>query len=310
MLREKIESSFKDTEECTPFAVPNNSVFDSQLSAWNKLSVLPVRRSNPLNGLLSTEDEFVGLFGTEDGRQFWTEARDSRYERRRAPNRTLYSYAEFEDFFRDNGSMWNRCRYDGFEEKRADVDGNYYTMAEFDTHYKDNGLMWSRALIQYGIATVVPTSCVYLLVAENGTNYIGSTVDLKRRIRQHTGVRNGGAMLTAKHDGWSLALYICGFDGYATARQFEMQWQNPETSFVLTPMQRSTPRKPLHLRKLEENLAVLKDMLTYYNRWCGNGHYLGRYRIVFGTETNHEMHLRPLDETELRLVDLAIYPDS
>jgi len=58
-------------------------------------------------------------------------------------------------------------------------------------------------------------SFVYLLVSTNGNTYVGATVDLERRLRQHNKEIKGGAhatgMKVAKGETWERAGHVSGF---------------------------------------------------------------------------------------------------
>lgn len=58
-------------------------------------------------------------------------------------------------------------------------------------------------------------SFVYLLVSSDGATYVGATVDLDRRLRQHNKEIKGGAHATgtkvSKGETWERALHVKGF---------------------------------------------------------------------------------------------------
>lgn len=63
---------------------------------------------------------------------------------------------------------------------------------------------------------------IYLLKSESTRRtYIGYTVDLERRLRQHNGEITGGAKYTRYGRPWSLVLYVTGFPDMKTALQYE-----------------------------------------------------------------------------------------
>jgi len=70
---------------------------------------------------------------------------------------------------------------------------------------------------------------VYLLVSTNGSTYVGSTIDLNRRLRQHNGEIKGGAkrttMIVKKGEEWLRHCYISGFPTWNAALQFEWRWK-------------------------------------------------------------------------------------
>ena len=55
-------------------------------------------------------------------------------------------------------------------------------------------------------------NCYMLISNDNKRTYIGSTVNIKRRLRQHNGEIVGGAKATRTGRPWSLICYISGFD--------------------------------------------------------------------------------------------------
>lgn len=77
----------------------------------------------------------------------------------------------------------------------------------------------------------VLTKCmyVYLIMSTCGRTYVGATVDLERRLRQHNGVIKGGAKYTtarvAQGQSWSLVCYVSGFKNWRTCLRFEWRWK-------------------------------------------------------------------------------------
>ena len=69
---------------------------------------------------------------------------------------------------------------------------------------------------------------VYLLKSEVSNRfYIGYTVNLRKRIRQHNGEISGGAKRTRKNRPWKIVMYISGFKYERTAMQYEYMIQHP-----------------------------------------------------------------------------------
>lgn len=63
--------------------------------------------------------------------------------------------------------------------------------------------------------------CVYLLTTGNRT-YIGSTTDVRRRLRQHNGEIRGGARSTSRFaPNWQIACWISGFANRSEACRWE-----------------------------------------------------------------------------------------
>ena len=66
--------------------------------------------------------------------------------------------------------------------------------------------------------------CCYLLTSGNRT-YIGYTVDVTRRLRQHNGELKGGAKYTHGRI-WKLAAKVTGFNTKREAMSFEWHWKH------------------------------------------------------------------------------------
>jgi len=87
-------------------------------------------------------------------------------------------------------------------------------------------------------------SYVYLLVSTNGNTYVGATVDLNRRLRQHNKEIKGGAHATGakvnKGETWERACHIAGFPDWQAALQFEWRWKqlSRKLSKTIPPLER------------------------------------------------------------------------
>ena len=69
-------------------------------------------------------------------------------------------------------------------------------------------------------------SCtVYLLANERRGTYVGATVDLTRRLRQHNGELAGGSKQTAERGPWRLVVTVTGFACWRDALSFEFAWR-------------------------------------------------------------------------------------
>ena len=71
---------------------------------------------------------------------------------------------------------------------------------------------------------------VYLLLSTNNNNtYVGATIDVNRRLRQHNSEIKGGAKATtsrvAKGETWRRICYVSGFPDWSSALQFEWRWK-------------------------------------------------------------------------------------
>jgi len=87
-------------------------------------------------------------------------------------------------------------------------------------------------------------SYVYLLHSTDNSTYIGATVDLDRRLRQHNKIIKGGAHATSMKvnagQTWERACYVEGFPDWQAALQFEWRWKqiSRKLSNKLFPLKR------------------------------------------------------------------------
>lgn len=85
---------------------------------------------------------------------------------------------------------------------------------------------------------------VYLLECSDTSTYVGATVDLQHRLRQHNGEIKGGARATTikvkQGKQWKRILYITGFPDWKTALQFEWAFKFYSRKFLhcKNPMER------------------------------------------------------------------------
>ena len=98
-------------------------------------------------------------------------------------------------------------------------------------------------------------SYVYLLVSSDGATYVGATVDLDHRLRQHNKEIKGGAHATSiKVDGgeiWVRAAHVSGFPDWRSALQFEWRWK-----------QLSRKYQSKKIPPLEKRMIALKELLA------------------------------------------------
>lgn len=96
-------------------------------------------------------------------------------------------------------------------------------------------------------------SYVYLLTSSNNATYVGATVDLERRLRQHNKEIKGGAHATgakvSNGETWVRALHIEGFPDWNSALQFEWRFKQ---------LSRKLPQK---MYPLERRMKALKMLL-------------------------------------------------
>ena len=69
----------------------------------------------------------------------------------------------------------------------------------------------------------------YMLYTDTGKTYIGATIDVERRLRQHNKDIKGGARATgiqvAQGNIWKRACYITGIPEWRSALQIEWRWK-------------------------------------------------------------------------------------
>jgi structure-specific endonuclease subunit SLX1 len=119
-----------------------------------------------------------------------------------------------------------------------------------------------------------PPFYVYCLESDRGTTYVGATVNLQRRLRQHNKVIKGGAVITGRMvergGHWNRVCHVTGFPTWKCALQFEWKWK------FLT---RKVPKGGTSTQRRLEALNVL---------------------IAAGTSTSTAI---PFDQYELTVVD-------
>ncbi len=97
-------------------------------------------------------------------------------------------------------------------------------------------------------------SFVYLLESTSGNTYVGATVDLNRRLRQHNKEIKGGATATSikvmKGETWRRVCYVKGFPEWRAALQFEWRWKQLSRKLSMS------------LNPLERRMSALKTLLS------------------------------------------------
>jgi structure-specific endonuclease subunit SLX1 len=95
---------------------------------------------------------------------------------------------------------------------------------------------------------------VYLLVSTKGNTYVGATVDLNRRLRQHNKEIKGGAHATgikvSQGEIWTRAIHISGFPDWPAALQFEWRWKQ------------LSRKLSIKINPLERRILALKELLS------------------------------------------------
>ena len=98
---------------------------------------------------------------------------------------------------------------------------------------------------------------VYLIEATNGRTYIGATVNLHKRIRQHNCEITGGAVATSiqvkKGEKWNYVCYIDNCPNWNAALQCEWKWK-----YISRQIQKANPTQRPRERRLEALQRLLK----------------------------------------------------
>jgi structure-specific endonuclease subunit SLX1 len=101
---------------------------------------------------------------------------------------------------------------------------------------------------------------VYLLVSSFGSTYVGATMDLNRRLRQHNKEIVGGARATgskvARGETWRRHCYVSGFPDWAAALQFEWRWKQ-----ISRKIQSVAPRSS-RMSPVERRMLALNELLA------------------------------------------------
>jgi predicted GIY-YIG superfamily endonuclease len=130
-------------------------------------------------------------------------------------------------------------------------------------------------------------SYVYLLTSSNNATYVGATVDLERRLRQHNKEIKGGAHATGikvlNGEIWTRALHIEGFPDWTAALQFE--WRFKQLSRKLSQQQYPLERRITALKMLLD-LERPTSKAIAYSEWEN------KPSVIIETEEAREIYNR------------------
>ena len=107
---------------------------------------------------------------------------------------------------------------------------------------------------------------VYCLQSISGKTYVGATVDVDRRLRQHNCEITGGARRTgvavAAGDSWLRICHVTGFPDWRAALQFEWRWKQLSRKLRGTPME-------VRIRALKQLLSMERPTTAAqpYSEW-------------------------------------------
>lgn len=100
-------------------------------------------------------------------------------------------------------------------------------------------------------------SFVYFIESTNGSTYIGATVNLDKRIRQHNKEIKGGAKATSikveQGEVWKYICYVDNFPNYNEALKFEWRWKQ---------ISRLIQKSNNLINPREKRLEALKKLLS------------------------------------------------
>jgi structure-specific endonuclease subunit SLX1 len=111
-------------------------------------------------------------------------------------------------------------------------------------------------------------SFVYLLLSSDNSTYVGATVNLDRRLRQHNREIKGGAHATSakviKGETWIRVAHVEGFPDWQSALQFEWRWK--QLSRKITRSVHPLYRRMIALKQLM-NLERPTTKAKAYTEW-------------------------------------------
>jgi len=126
------------------------------------------------------------------------------------------------------------------------------------------------------------TSYVYLLTSTNNATYVGATVDLERRLRQHNKEIKGGAHATSakvsKGETWTRALHVEGFPDWTAALQFEWRFKQ---------LSRKLPQQMYPLERRIRALKMLLDLERPTSKSIPYSEWENKPLVILETEEAH-----------------------
>jgi predicted GIY-YIG superfamily endonuclease len=142
---------------------------------------------------------------------------------------------------------------------------------------------------KYNKATIIfiRMSYVYLLESTNGATYVGATVDLERRLRQHNKELVGGAQQTSmrvvRGETWKRVCYVSGFPDWSAALQFEWRFKQISRKYF------GSVKMPLHRRM--EALKMLLSLERPTTKALAYSEWSSPPEIIWENEAAKEYYL-------------------
>jgi len=117
--------------------------------------------------------------------------------------------------------------------------------------------------------TIPRPSFVYLLECTDGSTYVGATMDLDHRLRQHNKEIKGGAIATSrkvvKGETWRRVCHVKNFPDWKSALQFEWRFKHLSRKICTKTM------KPIEKRRLALSTLLSMERSTSnavpYSEW-------------------------------------------
>lgn len=126
---------------------------------------------------------------------------------------------------------------------------------------------------------------VYLLTSSNNATYVGATVDLERRLRQHNKEIKGGAHATgakvSKGETWTRALHIEGFPDWSSALQFEWRFKQ---------LSRKLPQKMYPLERRMKALKMLLELERPTSKAIPYSEWENKPSVIIETEEAQQIY--------------------
>ena len=116
-------------------------------------------------------------------------------------------------------------------------------------------------------------ACVYLLESvKSGKTYVGATLDIKKRLRQHNCEISGGAKRTRRDaGGWKLACHVSGFRTFNECLKFEYAWRRIGKTVRRWDLQgRQTALEKLQAKKRWSSTSPLASEVCLTVKWTSN----------------------------------------
>lgn len=113
---------------------------------------------------------------------------------------------------------------------------------------------------------------VYFIESTNGSTYIGATVNLDKRIRQHNKEIKGGARYTSKRDSWYPVLIIDGFQDMKSAMQCEWRLKRGK-------------------KGAEGRIRYLNDYISNNDKWTSKSDLIINQNLTYYIDNDYKNRL-------------------